>query len=106
MSSPEKVIEAIRNSFIGASQVYTNGSCIMFYFFLKTIYPKALPYWSKEERHMITKIGNKYYDINGVVTNTAGYELDSEKYSSFPIAVAFPERREKRVRYANAKRMY
>src|SRR5690349_15842909 len=106
MKSPDSIIEKIRNSFIGASQVYTNGSCIMFYFILKEIYPNARPYWSKENRHMITKIGNKYYDINGVVSNVKGYELDTDEYSSFPIAVAFPQGKEKRVRYANTKKMF
>lgn len=106
MINPEKIIEAIRNSFIGASQVYTNGSCVMFYFVLKSIFPKAMPYWSKEQKHMITKIGNKYYDINGIVKCVKGYELDADEYSSFPIAMAFPVKGEKRVRFANSKKMF
>lgn len=103
--NPEKIIEAIRNSFIGAQQVYTNGSCVMFYFILKSIFPKALPYWSADAKHMITKIGNKYYDINGEVKDVKGYELDKDEYSSFPIAVAFPKKKEQRTRFANSKKM-
>jgi hypothetical protein len=106
MIKPLEVISAIRKSFIGSEQVYTNGSCVMFYFILKTIFKSAKPYWNIEARHMITRIGNKYYDINGLVSNTKGYELDKREFTSYPIAVAFPQRGERRIRVANFEKMF
>ncbi len=89
--NPERVIKAIRESFIGSEQVYTRGSCIMFYRILKTIYSEALPFWSKKASHCITKINNNYYDITGKVKKTSDYILDDvESYTSFPIATSFP----------------
>lgn len=88
---PEMLIKVIRESFIGSEQVYTQGSCIMFYRILKKIYPEALPYWSEKNKHMITKIGRKYFDISGEVHPTPDYELDDrEEYNQVSIAVAFP----------------
>lgn len=106
MCKPEVIIEVIRKSFIGAEQVYTQGSCIMFFRILHTLYPNAEPYWSKEARHMIAKIDNAYYDISGKVKKTPDYELDNGVYTSLPIAVAFPQKAERRVRSANLKKVF
>ena len=96
---PEELIKSIRQSFIGSEQVYTQGSCIMFYRILKTVYPDAKPYWSQQGKHMITRIGNLYYDITGIVTKTDDYKLDEDAWISLPIAVAFPQRGERRFRF-------
>lgn len=91
---PEQLIAAIRASFIGAEQVYTQGSCIAFYKILKLLYPGAIAYWSTEVRHMVTKIGNKYYDITGEVpastVKAAQYKPDADTWLSMSIAVAIP----------------
>lgn len=90
--NPLLIISAIRRSFIGAEQVYTNGSCIMFHFILKTIFPDAIAYWSDKARHCISKIGRKFYDINGEVTCTSDYILDEQEWMTVPKAVAFPKK--------------
>lgn len=67
----EKVLEfikTIRESFIGADIVYTEGSCYPFYTILKSVFPGAIAYF--DLNHVITKIDGKYYDITGEVTNT------------------------------------
>lgn len=90
--SPEVLIKAIRESFIGSEQVYTQGSCIMFFRILKRVYPDAVPYWSKKASHMITGIGGKFYDITGKVKRTPDYEADDQQeYGFVSIAVALPK---------------
>ena len=105
MCKPEELIKAIRQSFIGAEQVYTQGSCNMFHYILKAAYPSAKPYWSHKAKHMITKIGNSFYDINGKVKGTPDYKPDVEEWGGLPIAVAFPQRTERRVRFTTPRKI-
>lgn len=94
MVKPEVFIKTVRQSFIGAEQVYTQGSCCAFYLILKCVYPSAKPYWSKKAKHMITRIGSRFYDITGEVKCTSDYEADDkEEYGSIGIAVALPTNR-------------
>ena len=72
MTNVEKVISAIRDSFIGSQQVYTEGSCYHFYLILKSIFPEAEAWYNSY--HVITKIGDKFYDITGEVN------MESEAY--------------------------
>ena len=60
-----KVIDAIRGSFLDSSIVYTFGGCYGFYEILKSIHKEAKAYQSIDDRHVVTKIGDKYYDIYG-----------------------------------------
>jgi len=64
---PEKLIDSLRETDIYIEKIYLNGGCYKFYEFLKTIYPKALPYLTKEGDHIVTKIGQSFYDITGSV---------------------------------------
>lgn len=105
MCTPDKLISAIRQSFIGSEQVYTNGSCVMLYQILKTAYPSALPYWSNKAKHMITKIGRCYYDIHGKVKRTSDYKIDNEEWQSIPVAVAFPQKTERRFRFTTPQKL-
>lgn len=68
---PLKLIDAIRNSTPYMHVIYTNGSCWKFHEILKVVYPEAIPYYMYDEDggHVLTKIGDKFYDINGVVDN-------------------------------------
>jgi len=59
------VIKTIRKSHNGTVDIYTNGKCYHFFLILKSIFPLAEAYY--DENHVITKIGNKYYDITGEV---------------------------------------
>jgi len=106
MCTPEQLISSIRSSFIGSEQVYTQGSCILFYQILKTVYPGAKPYWSNKARHMITKIGKEYYDITGKVECTPDYTHDGkEEYASISIAVAFPQKGTRCKRFTTPKKL-
>lgn len=74
----EEVIATIRDSFIGSQQVYTEGSCYHFYLVLKKIFPNAEAYYDLD--HIITKIGDRFYDITGEVKLSSGMS----KYEEFP----------------------
>lgn len=63
-----ELIKAIRESFDESVAVYTQGSCYRFYEILKRVYPDAVAYYDMD--HIITKIGDKFYDINGEYTDT------------------------------------
>lgn len=80
--NPLKLIEAIRNSTPYMHVIYTHGSCWKFYEILKTVYPDAKPYYRHDHGggHIITKIGRKYYDINGEVANKYQFLPFDEKH--------------------------
>lgn len=65
MTTPEKFIATIRDSFIGSQHVYTEGSCLHFHLILKEVFPDAKPFYDMD--HVITEIDGKYYDITGEV---------------------------------------
>ena len=77
-NSVEQFIAAVRDSFIGSQQVYTEGSCYHFYLILKEVFPDADAYYDAD--HIITKIDGKFYDITGEVR---GY-LTLDKYERIP----------------------
>lgn len=65
MNQVESFIAAIRESVDNASHIYTHGGCYDFYLILKAKFKSAEAYYDSD--HVITKIGSKYYDINGEI---------------------------------------
>lgn len=63
----DKFLEELRNSADIQYKIFTEGSCFRLYCILKTIFPKAIVYWSDIDGHAITKIEGKYYDIGGEI---------------------------------------
>ena len=51
--------------------IFSNGSCYNFHLILKCVYPESIPYYNID--HIITKIDNIFYDINGSIEDTNGY---------------------------------
>jgi hypothetical protein len=60
-----KIIDAIRDSFVGSEKVYTKGSCFQFYLIIKAICPYAEPWYDGINGHVYAKVGDKFYDIYG-----------------------------------------
>lgn len=52
-------------------QVFLNGSCLNFFLILRAVFPGAKPFYNID--HIITKIGDRYYDITGEVKCTPDY---------------------------------
>ncbi len=72
------LIKAIRESFYDSVVVYTQGSCYRFYLILKSVFPEAQAYY--DSNHVITRIGDRYYDITGEV-DCERHLLVDEHYS-------------------------
>ena len=68
-----KTIDTIRNSVDGASEIYTRGSCYHFYVVLDNLF-NAIPYYSLDHDHIISLIGDCFYDINGTVPTDESYK--------------------------------
>ena len=65
------VIARIRDSFVGASHVYTNGSCIKFAMILQEIFPDGSIFY--DSNHAIFELDGEYYDINGYARKTSSH---------------------------------
>lgn len=70
-----KFIKTIRESVKGAELIYTRGSCYQFYLILKCIIPQAEGYYDMD--HVITKIGERFYDITGEVKKENHLPIDN-----------------------------
>lgn len=69
------IINAIRDSDSYIKYIYTMGGCYSFYKILKALDDTAIPYIEKEkENHIVTKIGERMYDIYGLVDNVDRYK--------------------------------
>lgn len=76
----DKVIDFIyrlKDIYGGYSEM--SGGCYKFHLLLKDLYG-GQGYYNSD--HVITKIGSKYYDVNGLVTNTEGF-LSIEDYYGY-----------------------
>jgi len=78
-------IYTIRKSHPSLTEIFTKGSCWKFHRILKCVYPSAEPYYDND--HIITKIRNKFYDINGTVLNTSNHlKFDLTNYTKKQIS--------------------
>lgn len=60
--------------------IYTSGSCYNFFFILKSVFPDAELYDNLD--HGITKIGDKFYDINGEAKFENHRKLDDSEINT------------------------
>jgi len=68
-------IKLIRGSHTKMTAIFTEGSCYNFYLILKNKFPTAVAYY--DSNHIITKIGDKFYDISGEVDGNDSEPFDS-----------------------------
>ena len=73
------VIKRIRDSFTESVATYTCGRCYHFACILKEIFDGEL-YRTEDKNHVITKIGEKFYDIYGDC-EFRYYEEDQKSYT-------------------------
>ena len=86
----ENFLKELRESADIQFKIFTEGSCFRLYIILKTIYPKAKPYWSDLENHCVTKINGKFYDIGGeikksYVKDRSFYEIPKDQMNGYKI---------------------
>lgn len=73
-----RLISAIRGSFDDAIVVYTAGACYQFFLILRAFFPDAKPWYDGEAGHVLTRVGNRFYDITGEIKKTHAYPLSNE----------------------------
>lgn len=77
-------ITSLRETDEYIEHIFLNGSCYRFHLLLKKLYPESIPYLSKKEDHVITKIKGRFYDITGIVNSDGYSELkDLKKVESW-----------------------
>lgn len=55
-------------------EYYMSGACSSYALILKNIFPEAIVYTSYKQGHVITQIGDSFYDVYGIVTDPSSYE--------------------------------
>jgi len=60
-----KFLEAFRACVDNAEEIYTKGKCYEFHLIMKSIWSEAIPYTNGD--HIISRIGNSYWDVTGKV---------------------------------------
>lgn len=50
---------------LNVKKCFSEKNCYYFYIILKSKYSEAIPYYDKKNSHVVTKIDNNFYDING-----------------------------------------
>lgn len=82
-------IRIIRESHPEIVNIYSYGSCMNFFVLLRNLYPEARAYYNVD--HIITKIGNYYYDISGVVLEVKSYLPFTSYYNKRRTSRAFTQ---------------
>ena len=77
---PLKIINPLRKTDPYIQNIFSMGGCYQFFLFLKTLFPDAIPYMHYKKHHVITRIDNRYYDIDGEISDI---DLADEWYVPF-----------------------
>lgn len=72
---PIDFLKSLKESDFFIEYIYTNGGCYQLYKILKTIFFDAEPYIILSKTHVVTKIGDKFYDINGEYINNDNADI-------------------------------
>jgi len=81
-------LSLLRDSHPTIGTIFTNGGCMNLFTILRNQYPEATPYYNGD--HIITKIGDYFYDINGIV-NPKGYLKYTGYYNKKRLSRAFKQ---------------
>lgn len=68
MNKIENFLKELKYSYSENEKIYMEGSCFKIYVILKTLFKDAEPYYSQLDGHWVTKIEDKFYDINGEIS--------------------------------------
>lgn len=73
VSSCLLLVNSLRETDRYIESIFMQGGCYRFHLFLKNIFPVATPFIHKDKDHIVSKIGNKFFDIKGIVENKNEY---------------------------------
>lgn len=74
MNKVEKFIVRVRALGSCIEDLCLYGNCFRFHLLLKNVWPKAKPYYN--DGHVITKIGNNYYDVKGKISGKGYWKME------------------------------
>lgn len=69
------LVNSLRETDRYIESIFIQGGCYRFHLFLKNIFPDATPFIYKDKDHIVSKIGNQFFDIKGIVENKNEYSL-------------------------------
>lgn len=78
-TSPKFLLSAIRDLHPDLVRQCLNGSCFKLFILLKEVYPDAVAYYDGD--HVITKIGDRFWDIRGEVLKDRHIPLDPMEFN-------------------------
>ena len=61
-------LKELKYSYHLNEKIYTEGSCFRLYKIISAIFNNAEPFYSSIDGHWVTRVGDKYYDINGEIS--------------------------------------
>jgi len=75
VSSCLLLVNSLRKTDRYIQSIFMQGGCYQFHLFLKNIFTDAIPFIHKNKDHIVSKIGNKLFDITGIIENENEYYL-------------------------------
>lgn len=73
LSSCLLLVNSLRETDRYIESIFMQGGCYRFHLFLKNIFSDATPFIHKDKDHIISKIGDQFFDIKGIVENKNEY---------------------------------
>ena len=84
----EDFISKVRGLHPNMEYACAHGSCYRFYEVLAMAFPEAAPYMTQDRCHVVTRIGDEFFDISGYVGKATGkasaryHEMDASEIKS------------------------
>jgi hypothetical protein len=75
VSSCLLLVNSLRKTDRYIESIFMKGGCYQFHLFLKSVFPDAIPFIHKNKDHIVSQIGNKLFDITGIIENENEYSL-------------------------------
>lgn len=72
-------IKLVRESHPSMVEIFTRGSCLNFGLILEFVFPSALKFY--DTNHVISNIGDKFYDITGRVEPKKWHDIMINMYN-------------------------
>lgn len=87
-------------------RIFTCGGCYRFHLILKRAFPEAVPYMviSSDDKikHVVTKINDKFYDVNGIYENIDEIRPMNDEQMQFAEGFKYPVMQEDETKIRNA----
>ena len=82
MNEIENFIYNFRKFGRDIERCFMEGNCYYFFEILKTKFPETIPYYSSKYSHVVSRIGDNYYDIRGKLSQKTVKDLELVFYQN------------------------